>query len=65
MDQAVTVYDTLMSAGEDLGYERRPYAITLRLEKGYRAGEQNFRRMTRRWRPDWHLQLIGANHSSP
>jgi len=39
MDQAVTVYDTLMSAGEDLGVTNAGhYAInSLRLEKGYRA----------------------------
>jgi 4-methylaminobutanoate oxidase (formaldehyde-forming) len=39
MDQAVTVYDTLMAAGEDLGLANAGhYAInSLRLEKGYRA----------------------------
>src|SRR5207245_6694 len=39
MDQAMTVYDTLMSAGEDLGVANAGhYAInSLRLEKGYRA----------------------------
>ena len=39
MDQAVTVYDTLMSAGEDLRVTNAGhYAInSLRIEKGYRA----------------------------
>src|SRR5207245_4159749 len=39
MDQAVTVYDTLMSAGENIGITNAGhYAInSLRLEKGYRA----------------------------
>jgi 4-methylaminobutanoate oxidase (formaldehyde-forming) len=38
-DQAVTVYDTLMTAGQDLGVTNAGhYAInSLRLEKGYRA----------------------------
>ena len=39
MDQAVTVYETLMAAGKDLGIANAGhYAInSLRLEKGYRA----------------------------
>jgi 4-methylaminobutanoate oxidase (formaldehyde-forming) len=55
MDHAGIVYDTLLTAGADLGISNAGhYAInSLRLEKGYRAWEPSSRQMTLRSRRAW------------